>query len=84
MKMQTLQAYSQLTESAPPMNLWLKSFKKERLREMIMDEKGKWEPYISAQTIDQTLREEKVNYSIIWRALCFTKTISWFEKISVS
>ncbi len=67
-----------------PVNLWLKSFKKERLREMIMDEKGKWEPYISAQTIDQTLREEKVNYSIIWRALCFTKTISWFEKISVS
>lgn len=58
-----------------PINMWLQSFKKEELRAMVMDEKESWEPYLSAQGIDLLFEKEMVTNSMIWKVLCFVKTL---------
>ena len=60
-----------------PINVWLKSYSKMDLRAMIMDEKRDWESYLDARSIDQIFVQEKLNYGLIWKLLCFVRTISF-------
>jgi asparagine synthase (glutamine-hydrolysing) len=58
-----------------PLSVWLKNFKKEELRTMVMDGRDRWQGYMRAEAIEQMFKEENLNYSVIWRALCFSRTI---------
>lgn len=58
-----------------PMSQWVKTFKKEEVKTMVLDEKKAWEPYLSAEKIEQMLAQEDGAYHLIWKVLCFVKTI---------
>lgn len=58
-----------------PISHWLKAIKKEELRAMVMDEKKNWEPYISLEKIDEIFSKEGENNNLLWKVLCFVKTL---------
>jgi asparagine synthase (glutamine-hydrolysing) len=57
-----------------PISHWLKTFKKEELRGMVMDEKRTWESYLNPDKIDEIFKNGAANNQL-WKVLCFVKTL---------
>jgi asparagine synthase (glutamine-hydrolysing) len=58
-----------------PISHWLKSYKREELKAMVMDESNLWGPYLNPHKIEGIFNTNEGNNNLIWKVLCFVKTI---------
>jgi hypothetical protein len=59
-----------------PISHWLKSYKREELKAMVMDERSVWKSYLNTGQIEALFHvNNNESNNLLWKVLCFVKTV---------